>query len=729
MLLKASGSIPHVGGVLTSPGQRHYELLRKWIASGAKLDLDAQRVTRIELRPQNPILPREQLKQQMVVLATYADGSVRDVTADAFIESGNIEILSADKSGIITTLRRGEAPVLARYEGAYTATTITIMGDRSGFVWNDPPVNNYIDQLVYDKLQRVKIRPSELCTDEEFLRRVYLDLVGLPPTADDVRQFLADPQPTQAKRDAVIDRLVGSRPFIDHWTNKWADLLQVNRKHLGEVGATALRDWIEGALTRNLPYDQFAYEILTASGSTVENPAAAYWKVLRDPAAAMENTTHLFLGVRFNCNKCHDHPFERWTQDQYYQMTAFFQQVGRKEDPKFAGQTIGGSAVESAQPLVEVVFDTGSGETTHERTGAVTPPAFPYGSVSDLPPEASRRQQLARWIASADNRYFASSYVNRLWGYLLGVGLIEPIDDIRAGNPPTNPELLQALTRDFIDSRFDVQHMLRTICKSRVYQHSVLTNEWNEDDGINYSHALPRRLPAEVLFDAIHVATGSPSKIPGLPAGLHAAQLPFAGDELPFLDDFGRPPRESACECERSSGIVLGPIMKLINGPTVNDALVDRANEIARLVASQPDDRMLVEELFLRFLARKPTEKELELGVGTLTAAAGDEQVAREKLQAHARILTDRFEQWQTRPIAAPSLPAEIAQIVAVPTDQRSATQTQQLPDFFFSQDSEHQRLTEVLQVATEQAQHARLTGAQDLAWALINTPAFLFNR
>ena len=331
----------------------------------------------------------------MVVLATYADGTVRDVTADAFVESGNIEVLAADKTGLISTLRRGEAPVLARYEGAYTATTITVMGDRSGFVWNDPEPYNYIDELVFEKLQRVKIQPSELCTDEEFVRRVYLDLTGLLPSGGRRAQFSGRSASDARQADELIDQLIGNPDYVEHWTNKWADLLQVNRKFLGEVGATALRTWIEDAVASNKPYDQFAHEMLTASGSTLENPAAAYWKVLREPSAAMENTTHLFLAVRFNCNKCHDHPFERWTQDQYYHMTAFFAQVGRKEDPDFAGQKIGGSAVDSAQPLVEVVYDTGAGETTHDRTGQVTPPAVPFGSLDADQQDASRREQLA----------------------------------------------------------------------------------------------------------------------------------------------------------------------------------------------------------------------------------------------------------------------------------------------------------------------------------------------
>lgn len=649
MLLKASASIPHVGGLRTKVGERYYELVREWIAQGAKLDLDAPRVVSIDVLPKNPILPRADMKQQMVVLATYADGQVRDVTREAFIESGNIEVIEADSRGLLTLLRRGEAPVLVRYEGAYAATTLIVMGDRTGFEWKSPPVTNYIDELVYKKLQRVKVLPGELCSDPEFVRRLYLDLTGLPPTVAQVRAFLTDARESQAKRQDLIDQLVGSREYVEHWTNKWADMLQVNRKFLGEEGAIALRNWIKDAVARNVPYDQLAREILTASGSTMDNPPAAYYKILRDPASLMENTTHLFLAVRFNCNKCHDHPFERWTQDQYYDLAAYFAQIGLKEDPTFAGQKIGGSAVEGANPLVEVVYDTQSGEVKHDRTGQTSSPKFPFRHEDVAGPDQSRRMQLAQWITSPKNQYFARSYVNRLWGYLLGVGIIEPIDDIRAGNPATNPELLTALEKDFIEHGFDVQHMIRTICNSRVYQHSVTTNAWNDDDELNYSHALPRRLPAEVLYDAIHVAAGSRQRIPGVPDGFRAAELPDAGIKVPFLDDFGRPVRESACECERSTSMVLGPIMKLVNGPTVADALADPTNALTTLVAQEPDDQKLVEEVFLRFLARIPNADELKLGKQALELAGGEHTEMVAALDAYRATLPARQAEWEKK--------------------------------------------------------------------------------
>ncbi|RPH78495.1 MAG: DUF1553 domain-containing protein, partial [Planctomycetaceae bacterium] len=317
-----------------------------------------------------------------------------------------------------------------------------------------------------------------------------------------------------------------------------------------------------------------------------------------------------------------------------------------KEDPNFANQKIGGSAVEGAAPLVEVIYDAGGGEVKHDRTGLVTAPAFPYQREITAA-NGSRREQLSSWLTSKDNEYFAKSYVNRLWGYLFGRGIIEPIDDIRAGNPATNPELLDALSRDFVAHQFDMRHILRTICQSRVYQHSVKSNAWNQDDELNYSRALPRRLPAEVLFDSIYAATGSVPRVPGAPAGFRAAELPDAGVSVAFLEDFGRPVRESACECERSTGMVLGPVMKLINGPTVADAIADPENRLTKLVAEQPDDRQVIEEVFLRFLARRPSGAEVELGLAAIRDAGGDHDKLVAALQAYEQQLAAKQTEWE----------------------------------------------------------------------------------
>ncbi|MDX1963664.1 MAG: DUF1549 domain-containing protein [Pirellulales bacterium] len=619
-LLKATAGVPHAGGQLTREDESYHEVLLDWIRDGAKFDPAAPRVTKLELLPQNPVISRLGDQQQMVVLATYSDGRVRDVTREAFLESANTEVGTVSRMGLVTAERRGEAALLARFEGAYAATTATVMGDREGFVWVEPPTWGKIDELVARKWQRMKILPSDLAGDAEFLRRVYLDLTGLPPTAAQVREFLADTRDTRVKRDEVVDRLVGSPAYVEYWTNKWADLLQVNRKFLGPEGAKSYRRWIYEQLEKNTPYDQFVRSILTASGSNREHPAASYYKILREPTAIMENTTHLFLGVRFNCNKCHDHPFERWTQDQYFQTAAYFAQVGLDADPASKDQRIGGSDVEGAKPLYEIILDRPQGDLKHDRTGQTAAPQFPYACQHPAPSSDTRREQLSAWMTSPDNQYFARSYVNRLWGYQFGAGIMEPIDDLRAGNPPSNPELLDYLTQEFIASGFDVRHMHKLISKSRTYQLSFAANQWNEDDKLNYSHATPRRLPAEVLFDTVYSALGTKSNFPGAEPGIRAAALPDSGIELPggFLSTFGRPVRESACECERSSGLQLGPVIALISGPTIAEAVGAIDNDMASFVKAEPDNRKLVDELFVRLLNRPATESEIAASLGLL---------------------------------------------------------------------------------------------------------------
>ena len=623
ILLKGTAAVPHEGGRLMSPGDPAYTVLRSWIAAGMPLRMDSPRVTAIEIQPRLPVLQKIGSRQQFRIVAAYADGTSRDVTREAFIETGNADVARHSRTGVLSALRRGEAPILARYEGAYASTVLTVMGDRAGFTWQQPPANNRIDELVADKLRRLQTLPSGLCTDLEFIRRVHLDLTGLPPSPEVLRAFEEDPRDSRWKRDALIDALIGSPEFIDHWTSKWCDLLQVNSKFLGGEGALGFRDWIRARIADNTPYDKFVRDILTASGSNRENPAASFYKILREPAEIMENTTHLFLATRFNCNKCHDHPFERWTQDQYFHLAAFFARVGLERDPAGGDRSIGGTAVEGARPLFEKVIDRESGDLRHDRTGKVAEPQFPYPVKTDVPSEAPRRAALAAWLTSPDNPGFASSWANRVWGYLTGVGLIEPLDDTRAGNPPTNPELLQFLTKELVGSGFDTRHLMRLICRSRTYQLSMSTNRWNEDDRTNYSHAIPRRLPAEVLYDSIHAVTGAKS---GLPGHVRAAQLADSrqGPADGFLASAGRPVRESACECERSSDLQLGPVMALVSGPTVGEAVSQPDNAIAALAAQAKDEASLVRSLFLRILNRPPAADEAEAAAAAFTDVESD---------------------------------------------------------------------------------------------------------
>lgn len=723
MLRKPLGSTPHEGGTLMTKGDPYHAVLRRWIADGSKLDLDTPRVASLKISPENPVVGLVTDRQQVRIVATYADGEQRDVTREAFIESGNTEVATSMPGGVLQAVRRGEAPVLARFEGAYAATTLTVMGDRSGYQKPALETWNRIDELVAQKWERMKIVPSELASDTTFLRRIHLDLTGLPPTSEAVREFLADPATTQAKRWARIDRLIGNDDFIEFWTNKWADLLQVNRKFLGVEGSRKYRDWIRNAVQENRPYDQFARQILTASGSNNTNPPASYYKVLRTAEDTMENTTHLFLGIRFNCNKCHDHPFERWTQDQYYEMAAFFAKVDRKQDPASKGKKIGGSAVEGATPLYEIIDDAGTSEVQHARTGKDVLPAFPYPLPTAAPndptslqsaiptksphasqsstartldqetrdsttltsttdPITTRREQLADWMTDPGNSYFAKSYVNRIWGYLTGVGLIEPIDDIRAGNPATNPELLDYLTDEFIASGFDSRHVMRLITRSRTYGLSVASNPLNEDDHQNYSHATPRRLPAEVIYDAVHSLTGSVSNIPGMPAGTRAAAATDSGVALTdgFLANLGRPVRETACECERTTDLQLGPVMALISGPTIGSAISDPKNELEKIVAENPTDSAVAEEIFLRALGRFPTPIEIQAFESLSDQIQSDHEALKTRLataETDWEIQYDQSEQARKKSLDA--VKQQIAARKAEIADERATLEEQRI--------------------------------------------------
>jgi hypothetical protein len=713
MLLKPTAAVPHKGNQPVQKDTRYYRLIRDWIRDGAKLDLETPRVTSIEVFPQNPILVDADWQQQMRVVATYADGSTRDVTREAFLEAGNLEVASV-KGSIVTALRRGETSVLARYEGAFTATTFTVMGNRTGFVWTRPETWGEIDQLVADKWERMKIKPAELCTDAEFIRRVYLDLTGLPPSVDELDSFLADQRPTREKREDVIDRLIGSEPYVEHWTNKWADLLEVNRKFLGTEGAQAFRDWIREEVNSNQPYNQFAYDILTASGSNRINPPASYFKIHRTPQDTMENTTHLFLATRFNCNKCHDHPFERWTQDQYYQTAAYFARVKLDRDPESGDKTIEGTAVEGAKPLYEIVADAESGDIKHDRTGNIAQPKLPFECHYDVTADASRRETLAAWITSPDNPYFATSYVNRLWGYLLGVGLIEPLDDIRAGNPPTNPELLQLLRSEFVKSGFDTQHMIRMICKSRTYQLSINTNPFNDDDSINYSHGRARRLPAEVLFDSMHFVTGSQLMIPGVKPGTRAAALPDSGAKLPsgFLSTLGRPVRESACECERASELQLGSVLALVSGPDLSRAIGDPKNELVKLINRDTDDRDVVKQIYLMILNRPATDEEIQLSLESFATIAGD----------HRQLVAEFDERKKWFENRLPELEQERTAAVAK-AEKELAETIQRLDPQLLEREAAHSAAISAAATALDEYQNnsggfdAWLASQQSLAW------------
>ena len=620
MLLKPTSDVPHKGGQVIVPGNRDYNLIHQWIAEGAIPDVETtQRVERLEVIPDAAELTMPGMKQQLIVIAHYPDGATRDVTREAKFTSSVNEVANVTDKGVVTAERRGETAILTRYEGAYSTNNIIVMGDRSGYKWVETPEYNYIDTHVHNKLKRMKVLPSELCTDEEFVRRIYFDLTGIPPTPKQVRSFLTDKTPSKAKREQLIDALVETSEFVDHWTHKWGDLLQSNRKFLGERGVWLFQQWIHQAIAENRPYDEFVRDLITATGSTYTNPAANYFRVSREYTAAVENTTQLFLGVRFSCNKCHDHPFEKWTQNQYYELGAFFADVRVKP-----GQL----------PGDEVVYANYTTEPVkHPRTLVVVEPSVPFGEVAAKTDD--KREMLAEWLTAEDNPMFARAGVNRIWSYFMGRGIIEPVDDIRTSNPPTNPELLDALTKDFVDSGFDMKHIMKTITRSRTYQQSIKTNEWNKADTINFSHAVARRLTAEQLLDAIGVATGSRPRFEEVPKSFRAVQLPDSKvKDDGFLKLFGRPERETSCECERTTEVSLAHAMNLINGPTVAEALIDPEGRIAQLIETNHDDRVLVEELYLATLSRLPEKNEYAVAIEHLANAESKEEGAQDLLWA-----------------------------------------------------------------------------------------------
>ncbi len=620
MLLKPTSEVPHKGGQVIVPGSRDYELIRQWIAEGANSDVETtQRVERLEVMPDSAELAIPGMRQQLIVIAHYPDGTTRDVTREAKFTSSVNEVAKITDDGVITAERRGETAILTRYEGAYSTNGIIVMGDRRGYKWVQTPEYNYIDTHVHNKLKRMKVLPSDLCTDEEFVRRIYFDLTGLPPTPEQARSFFTDTTDSKTKREKLIDELVETPEFVDHWTHKWADLLQSNRKFLGERGVWLFRQWIHQAIAQNRPYDEFVRDLITASGSTYQNPAANYFRVSREYTAAVENTTQLFLGVRFSCNKCHDHPFEKWTQNQYYELGAFFAVVQIKP-----GQL----------PGDEVVYASYTPQPVqHPRTLAVVNPSVPFGEVAAH--VDNKQQTLATWLTSKDNPMFARAGVNRIWSYFMGRGIIEPVDDIRTSNPPSNPELLDALTKDFVDSGFDMKHIMKTITRSRAYQQSIKTNKWNRSDTINFSHAVARRLTAEQLLDAIGVATGSRPRFQEVPKDFRAAQLPDSKvKDDGFLKLFGRPERETSCECERTTEVSLAHAMNLINGPTVAEALIDPEGRVAKLIKTNQDDRVLVEELYLATLSRLPEKNEYAVAVEYIANAESREEGVQDLLWA-----------------------------------------------------------------------------------------------
>lgn len=625
LLQKSCGDVPHGGGVRIRKDSDEYRTLRDWIANGLPFgEPTAPRVTSITVTPREQVMGLK-TTQPLKVVAKFDNGFEEEVTRHAKFQSNNDGLASVDEHGLVTTHETpGDVAVMANYLGAVDVFRVLIPrpaasplppgegGPRPGEGGDTPAT--FIDPLVEAKLTKLNIQPSELCSDEDFLRRAFLDVIGTLPKPDEVRKFLDDKQPNRRAR--LIDELLKRPEYADYWALKWSDLLRVERPTLGHAGAHAYYRWMRDSFATNKPFDNFARELLTAEGLLRDQPAGYVFKAVKQPGEQSATISQVLLGVRIDCAKCHHHPFDRWSQTDYFGMEAFFTQITFKPTPQG-----------------EMLLTRDSGPTKHSRTGE-TVFAHALGEPSpEKSPEGDRRKLLAEWMTSPKNTFFARNIVNRAWAHFLGRGLVEPVDDVRLTNPPTNPELLDALAAKFIESGFDVHQLIRSITASRTYQRSARPNITNERDEQNYSRALLKRLDAEVLFDAVCQATGTSEKFAGVPDGSRAIQLWDSQVKHDFLKLFGRPVRATACECERATEPSVAQVLHVLNSPELQSKLSDEAGTVARLIRRYPSDNSaLIDELYLTVVSRLPTADEKSAATKYLQDHASTRRQAAEDL-------------------------------------------------------------------------------------------------
>jgi Protein of unknown function (DUF1553)/Protein of unknown function (DUF1549) len=613
ILLKATGQIAHEGGPRFAVGSNEYQILRRWIAEGAQVDSTTTPVLkRLLVTPSEKYLiqPKNEIKVQ--ARATFSDGTTKDVSRLAVFESTNPKI-EVSASGHVKSMEPGETTIVVRYLDQQATALLAFVPGRPQFVWSNPPINNYIDKHVYARLQKLRMNPSNLCSDTDFVRRVFLDLAGLLPTPEETRKFLADTR--SDKRAKLIDTLLDRPEFADNWAIKWADLLRVEEKQLDKQGVRVFHGWIRKCIADNKPLNEFARELIASRGSTYKEPAANYYRALRDPQTRAEAFAQVFLGIRMQCAKCHNHPFNQLTQNDYHQLAAFFPRLqykivdNKRKDKLDSHEFIG----------EQIVFMDKAGEVKHPVSGAVLMPKYLGGETVEPGENDDRLILLASWVADPKNPYFARAQANRIWSYLFGRGIVDPEDDFRQSNPPVNGPLLDALAKDFAEHNFDMKHMIRTIMNSRTYQLSAIPNDTNRDDETNFSHTVVRSLPAEVLLDAISQVTSVPATFDGYPKGTRAGQipsLPILGRKekfdsgMKFLRQFGKPERLLSCACERSDNTTLAQALQMMTGTLVNRAVSEPENRVGKLLKAGKSNVEIIEELFLASLCRMPNDRE-----------------------------------------------------------------------------------------------------------------------
>lgn len=614
ILLKPTAQIAHQGGQRFRAGSREYEILRQWIAAGTpKDDASVPALQQLEVTPSQQVLVEPADHLQIKAIAHFSDGSNRDVSKLCVYEqSADLAKISPD--GLIQRQGSGETAVVVRYLQCQQVVRLAFVPSRPGFVWNSPKPNNYIDDAVFAKLETLRVNPSGPCTDGEFLRRAYLDLLGKLPTPEEAGSFLDDA--SAHKRSDLVNRLLERPEYAEFWALKWSDLLRSEERTLDRTGVADFHEWIRKSIADNKPIDQFARELISARGSTYTNPPANYYRANRDAATRGEATAQIFLGLRLRCATCHNHPFDRWTQNDYYNWADLFARVdykiieNKRTDKNDGHEFIG----------EQIIYEKDKGEIEDPRHGHTAEPKLLGANV--VPDGQDRLDAVAQWITSPKNPFFARMQVNRIWFNLMGRGIVDPVDDFRATNPPSHPELLDALAQDFIAHGYDARYLIRLIMASKVYALSSTPNDTNADDEVNYSHVIPRRLTAEQLLDAEHDVMGVPAQFAGYDQPMRAIDVPgvravnrrTGGKPTvcdQFLVTFGKPPRLLVTESERSGKTTLGQAFQLISGPDTTGMLSARDNRLGKLLAQGKSTNEIITELYWTALTRAPSDMEL----------------------------------------------------------------------------------------------------------------------
>jgi len=594
LLEKGSGKVAHTGGACFAENDLYWNTIIRSLDADAPNDpATIATCVGVDLYPKNGVLNGKGATQQMVVKARYSDGGERDVTHLAVFLSSNDSSAKIAKDGVVTAGERGEAFVMARFSTFTVGSPMIVLPKDYQFQWQTQPENNYIDKLVDAKLQKLRITPSPTCTDEVFLRRAYLDIVGGLPSVEEYQRFMANQSPK--KREELVDELLGRKEFVELWVLKWAELLQIRSSNQLSYKATLqYYNWLQDRIARNVPVNEWVIELLGASGGTFKNPPTNYYQNETDILKVTENVAQVFMGMRIQCAQCHNHPFDRWTMDDYYGFASFFSQIGRKgaDDPREV-----------------VVFNSGGGDVRHPVGGRVMAPKFLGGAAPDTAGK-DRRQVMAQWLASPDNAYFGTNLANIVWAHFLGRGIVDEVDDVRVSNPASNQELLDELGRKFTEYKYDFKKLVRDICTSRTYQRATATNPSNELDTRNFSHAAIRRIRAETFLDCITQVTTTQNKFPGLPSGARAVQIADGTVSNYFLTTFGRATRETVCACEVRLEPTLSQSLHLLNGETTGNR-IKQGDLVGKMLAAKKTPEQILEEVYIRCMSRKPAADEI----------------------------------------------------------------------------------------------------------------------